>query len=142
MFRKLEYTADQKIKEIQDYLNGIRSIVQIYLDLEVKSTRTIHQWISVYQVSGVLVLTSKQKNSSYSKEFKSKDVKEYLDVKGSLSNIAVKYDISGHETLRRWISIYNSGMELKDYYPKQEVYMAEARRKTTIEECKENLIIF
>jgi transposase len=28
-------------------------------------------------------------------------------------------------------------MELKDYAPKQEVYMAEARRKTTIEERKE-----
>ena len=33
--------------------------------------------------------------------------------------------------------MYNSDMELKDYDPKQEVYMAEARRKTTINERKE-----
>ena len=32
---------------------------------------------------------------------------------------------------------YNANIELKDYEPKQEVYMAEAQRKTTLEECKE-----
>ncbi|MGT2932668.1 hypothetical protein [Streptococcus catagoni] len=31
----------------------------------------------------------------------------------------------------------NANRELKDYNPKQEVYMAEARRKTTIDECQE-----
>ena len=33
--------------------------------------------------------------------------------------------------------MYNANIELKDYYPKQEVYMAKARRKTTIDERKE-----
>ena len=33
--------------------------------------------------------------------------------------------------------MYNANRELKDYDPKQEVYMAEARRKTTLEERKE-----
>ena len=33
--------------------------------------------------------------------------------------------------------VYNANRELKDYDPKQEVYMAEARRKTTFEERKE-----
>lgn len=33
--------------------------------------------------------------------------------------------------------MYNANRELKDYYPKQEVYMAEARRKITLEERKE-----
>ena len=35
--------------------------------------------------------------------------------------------------LREWISLYNANRELKDYIPKREVYMADARRKTTIE---------
>ena len=39
--------------------------------------------------------------------------------------------------LRKWIRMYNANRELKDYNPKQEVYMAEARRKTTLEERKE-----
>ena len=33
--------------------------------------------------------------------------------------------------------MYNANIELKDYNPKQEVYMAKARRKTTIDERKE-----
>jgi transposase-like protein len=32
---------------------------------------------------------------------------------------------------------YNANMELENYEPKREVYMAEARRKTTLEERKE-----
>ena len=33
--------------------------------------------------------------------------------------------------------MYNANIELKDYNPKREVYMAKARRKTTIDERKE-----
>ena len=33
--------------------------------------------------------------------------------------------------------MYNANRELKDYCPKPEVYMADARRKTTVEERKE-----
>ena len=33
--------------------------------------------------------------------------------------------------------MYNANRKLKDYCPNREVYMAEARRKTTIEERKE-----
>lgn len=37
----------------------------------------------------------------------------------------------------RLIKCYNANRELKNYNPKQEVYMAQARRKTTFEERKE-----
>ena len=33
--------------------------------------------------------------------------------------------------------MYDTNRELKDYNPKREVYMADARRKTTVEEHKE-----
>ena len=62
---------------------------------------------------------------------------DYLSGNGSLRDIAAKYEILSHRTLQRWISEYNANRELKDYCPKREVYMAEARRKTTIEERKE-----
>ena len=39
--------------------------------------------------------------------------------------------------LRNWIKLYNTNKELKDYDPKRELYMADARRKTTLEERKE-----
>lgn len=33
--------------------------------------------------------------------------------------------------------MYNANIELKGYAPKREIYMAKARRKTTIDERKE-----
>ena len=39
--------------------------------------------------------------------------------------------------LREWILLYKDHRELNDYIPKREVYMADARIKTTIEECNE-----
>ncbi|ABX43570.1 transposase IS3/IS911 family protein [Lachnoclostridium phytofermentans ISDg] len=64
-------------------------------------------------------------------------VEEYIAGNGSLPELMAKYNICAVSSLARWISVYNSDMELKDYNPKQEVYMAEARRKVTIEERKE-----
>ena len=46
-------------------------------------------------------------------------------------------DYSSRSVLQRWIKKYNADRELKDYSPKREVYMAEATRKTTLEERKE-----
>ena len=48
-----------------------------------------------------------------------------------------KYAISHRSVLRRWIQCIMPIENFKDYNPKQEVYMAEARRKTTQEERKE-----
>ena len=59
-----------------------------------------------------------------------------LSGEGSVDDIVAKYNISSREVLRNWIKHYNANSELKDYDPKREVYMAEAR-KTSIEERKE-----
>jgi len=64
-------------------------------------------------------------------------VEEYLNGAGSAFNLAAKYKISAADILLRWVKLYNANRELKDYDPKREVYMADARRKTTIEERKE-----
>ena len=74
--------------------------------------------------------------SKYSPEFRAMVSQEYIDGEGSVHFLADKYGI-GYTTLRRWIMEYNANRELKDYNPKQGVYMAEARRKTTFEERKE-----
>lgn len=64
-------------------------------------------------------------------------VEAVLSGEGSVDDIAAKYNISSTRVLRQWITSYNANRELKDYVPKREVYMAEARRKTTIDERKE-----
>lgn len=60
-------------------------------------------------------------------------VEKYIRGEASSIELGNQYDISS-SLLRRWIRMYNANIELKDYNPKQEVYMAEARRKTTKEE--------
>lgn len=76
-------------------------------------------------------------NASYSKEFKASSVLAVLHGEGSVDDIVAKYNISSRSVLQRWIKQYNDHMELKDYNPKREVYMAGARRKTSLSERKE-----
>lgn len=80
---------------------------------------------------------SKKGNAPYSSEFKTLCAEAVLSGKGSVDDIVAKYNISSRKLLRDWISMYNANRELKDYNPKREVYMAEARRKTTIDERME-----
>ena len=54
-----------------------------------------------------------------------------------LLSIREAADYFGIGEKKRWIKRYNDHMELKDYDPKREVYMAGARRKTSLSERKE-----
>ena len=137
MGRKAKCSIEEKQKAVEDYINGIRSISEIMDDLSIKSTRSIRDWINAYKEQGPAALFPSNKNQSYSKEFKIKIVEKYLSGEASLTDLCAKYGIKSHRSIQRWISLYNSDMELKDCYPKQEVYMAEARRNTTIEERRE-----
>ena len=49
MGRKSKCTVEEKISAVEDYLNGIRSVSEIMVDLSIKSTRTIRDWILAYQ---------------------------------------------------------------------------------------------
>lgn len=131
------FTLEERLLAVEDYLNGKRSITQICENLNMSSCETVRQWVLTYQEHGAIAFIAKSKNNSYTKEFKTKVVEEYLDGKGSLPELISKYKIPSTSTLRKWIMRYNSDMELKDYDPKQEVYMAASRRKTTIGERKE-----
>ena len=138
MVRKAKYSAEQKIQACEDYLSGKKSAKQIAKELEMgqNGELMVRRWSGIYKVNGSEIFNDKPHNRSYSKEFKEKVVKEYLAGQGSLSELQVKYCIPSKETIRRWISMYNKHIEMKDYDPKPEVYMAESR-KTTLEERKE-----
>lgn len=135
MSRRERFTPYEKEQACLDYINGNRSSAEICNCLHI-STRTIQDWVAIYKKHGILGLTKKTKNRSYSKEFKMELVKKYISGEASSVDLAHQYDISSG-LLRNWIRMYNANIELKDYNPKQEVYMAKARRKTTIDERKE-----
>ena len=135
MSRKTKFTPEEKEQAVIDYLDGNKSRTRICEELCI-SSRTIPDWAIIYNRHGIAGFSRKTRNRSYSKEFKRKVVGEYIRGEGSSIELGIKYDIPSG-LLRSWVRMYNANRELKDYDPKQEVYMAEARRKTTIEERKE-----
>lgn len=135
MGRKAKYTAQQKVQACTDYLSGKKSAIQIARELGMtrNGARLVREWAAKYRVYGCLAFEQTHTNKSYSKEFKEMVVKEYLSGRESYTSLAIKYNIPSRSTINGWISRYNNHIELKDYDPKREVYMAE-RRKTTLEE--------
>lgn len=139
MSRYLKYTIEQKIRACEDYLSGALSVSEICvrLGMSPKNGMTIYKWLDKYKIWGADAFIPSSKNKSYTREFKLRAVEEYISGQASVRKIVAQYNISSMSMLERWISLYNANRELKDYDPKREVYMAEARRKTTIEERRE-----
>ena len=138
MGRKSKYSIEEKVQAVLDYKNGVRSITQICIDLGMseataRSGMAVRKWIAIYNKYGEEGFIYKDRNKSYTKEFKEMVIREYLDGKGSLHDLSNKYDIPSSKTLLNWINRYNSHEELKDYDPKGDVYMTKSR-KTTLEE--------
>ena len=133
---KPKYPASLKIKILQEYLDGkgtYREIASRYGT----NDRTLRTWMGKYEKYGEAAFWRKEKNSSYSSDFKIKCVEAVLSEGKSIKAVTIEHDISSDSVLRSWIKSYNANRTLKDYCPKPEVYMAESRRKTTIEERKE-----
>lgn len=137
-----KYSAELKIAACKDYLSGKLSEKEICekygIKFNVKNCRSeLYKWIRKYMADGENAFIHTKGNDTYSASFKENVVLDYLSGDGSFHNIAIKYNIRSDETVRQWVLLYNAGRELKDYSPNREVYMAESRRKTTIEERKE-----
>ena len=98
---------------------------------------TVRKWALRYKEQGIEAFANHVGNKAYSLEFKQQCVELYLSGTLSIDEIVAKYCISANQVLWNWIKCYNETNLLKDYFPNREVYMAEARRKTTFEERKE-----
>lgn len=129
------HTPEFRAQVSQEYLDGYGSYAFLATKYSI-GRQTLRQWVAKYKIYGVEAFAIKQGNSAYTAEYKSMCVEAVLSGEGSVDDIVVKYNISSRQVLRHWIIKYNANRELKDYDPKREVYMATARRKTTIEERK------
>ena len=130
-----KHSPEFRARVSQEYIDGTGS-VHFLADKYGIGYSTLRGWINEYRIHGISAFCHK-KNRTYSKEFKIKCVEAVMNGEGSIDDIIARYGISSRSVLRQWIKVYNANRELKDYYPKQEVYMAEAGRKTTFEERKE-----
>ena len=133
---KPKYSSELKISIVRAYLEG--SVSQWDLAARYRVGRqTVYSWIKKYQAQGEAGFIQHSGNAQYSKGFKRMCVEAVLRGEGSVDDIVAKYNISSRSVLIKWVQRYNANKELKDYDPKREVYMADARRKTTQEERKE-----
>lgn len=133
---KSPITAQWKIQLCEKYLSGEGSYRVLSAEYGVNH-EALRRWVEKYREHGASCFSRPSGNTRYSKEFKKQCVKAVLTGQGSVTDIVTKYNISHNSVLSHWIMQYNANIELKDYDPKREVYMAEARRKTTLSERKE-----
>lgn len=138
-----KYSSEIKIKACEAYLYGELSHQEICSKYGIEYNQRKHNsiitrnWMYIYRTRGPEGFLKKTGNNKYTSEFKMMIIEEYIKGNGSFMELSAKYGISSSETLRQWFLMYNANRELKDYCPEREVYMAEAKRKTTIEERKE-----
>ncbi len=133
---KSKFTAEQKLAMVEAYLSGKGSYKSLAREYGVGAV-TLERYVRKYQLHGAKIFSEKPGNAKYTAEFKKECVEKVLRGEASAMQVAAEYKISGESVLQNWISCYNANKKLKDYDPKREVYMAEARRKTTLEERKE-----
>jgi transposase-like protein len=124
------------LARVREYLTGEGSCKAIAIANGIGKA-TLEEWVRKFREQGEAAFAVRQGNAHYSKEFKIHCVEAVLRGEGSVDDIVAKYNISTRSVLNRWIKRYNANKELKDYDPKREVYMAGARRKTTLEERRE-----
>jgi len=131
---KSKWSVEFRVQASQEYLDGKSSIRSIANKYHIGKA-TLQKWVAAYRIHGVDAFTCSFGNASYSGAFKTKCVEEVLKGYGSSVDIGAKYKVYP-SLLESWIKKYNANIELKNYDPKREVYMAEARRKTTQDERK------
>ena len=93
MSRRERFTPYEKEQACLDYINGNRSRSEICNFLHI-STRTIQDWATIYKKHGILGLSKKTKNRSYSKEFKMELVEKCISGEASSIDLGHQYDIS------------------------------------------------
>src|SRR5699024_11404710 len=102
---------EEKIQIVEYYLeNGDMKTTAKLFDVH---ARTIHNWILMYQDKGPESLKVSRQHNAYSADFKGMIANEYLNTEISQRELARKYNIPSHETVRKWIVEYTEGKKLK-----------------------------
>ena len=132
MPQKTKVMIEAKIIAVENCISGKESVNNCAKNLQVHE-ETLRCWIRLYESRGVEGLIPATKTRKYSIEIKKTAVEDYLSGKGSLNDICVKYDISRHGMLQRWIKWYNCHGDFKQPNSGGEIYMAKGRNTTIYE---------
>lgn len=132
MGRKSKVLFEIKVSAVEEYLKGLKSVKKISEELSVNKS-SVKRWIRIYKSKGASGLICQPKNTSYSKELKIAAIEEYLEGKGSLCGISIKYGLRSESQLVNWIMKYNGHEEIKLSGAGGNQIMTKGR-KVTIEE--------
>ena len=126
-----KHTIDELERYIQMYLHEGWSYRELSEEKGLLlNDATFYDKVLRYQEHGLTGIQTKRRNNRYSKEFKYSIVKEHLEQGTPVIQLARKYMIPAHETVRKWIIKYTKGEGLKTYSPKPEVYTMKSRKVT------------
>jgi len=128
---KIKVSPEKRIEAVLRYLNGEIAKTSFEQEYGVDAI-SLYKWVGIYKAQGAQGLLPKTKRTSYTKEFKQRVVDEYTAGGISFANIALKYHISAHGVVERWVEKYNHHMEFKTSNPGG-IYMMKGR-KTDLDE--------
>lgn len=131
MSKRSPKSVEEKLEVVQLYLNEGKSMGYLARKYEVGTT-TVRDWIRKYKQDGMDGLIESRTWKKYSQELKEQAVLDYLEGRGTSSQIVEKYKISDQSVLKRWIKRYTSGKDLKA--TSKGMSRMKQGRKTTFEE--------
>ena len=138
MSTKTSYSAEEKYKIIEEYLQGRISQRELAERYGIGET-AIRDWLRLYRTFGREGLFRQKHTTKYDQELKHTAVKAYLAGQGSLRELCCRYGIRSDRQLRNWIRKYNGHQESSTVLPhpqqRQKGYVLMSKgRKTTFEE--------
>lgn len=113
MGRKGKYSAEEKLKIVEDCING-RDNPNHRARITGIGRSTINRWIAKYKAEGPTAFINPEENRRYSAELKRQVVEEYQSGKMSVLGLMEKYGIRGDLQIRNWVKIYNNRGDFKE----------------------------
>jgi transposase len=130
--RKSKASSEIKVKVVQEYLAGLKTMSQITYELDINYS-TIQEWVRKYKLFGINGLLTERINTKYSDEIKARAINDFRNANGSLRDICIRYNISSHSILRKWIK-QNTCDTINSSYSVKGAATMNKGRKTTYEE--------
>ena len=113
MGQKSKYSAEEKLKIVEDCLNGRDNPNHISNSRGIAKS-TVQRWIVNYQTEGETAFLPTKKHRRYSAELKRKVAEEYLSGNASCTELKKKYSIRAERQILNWAKIYNDRGDFKE----------------------------
>lgn len=132
-----KHTVEELERYIEMYLSNGKSYKELCEDYGLRlSPSVFNQKVLRYQTYGLKGIQSKLRNNHYSKDFKKTVVNEHLIDGIPIKQLARKYNIPSHSTVRNWIIKYTKGEEIRSTTPLPEVYTMKGKKKSQEEKIE------